>query len=217
MRNYVVVGSGSEISQSFQKLLAKRNIPFFSISRSTSNNPKHLKVNDYLKELDHIKDFIAEVENPTVIFFNGFLAENRNIKNPDLSEIELTDYINFQVPYFLTRELSIKTHIKKFIFISSIASVRARNKNYIYGLSKNKLEKSIKFLGLSSYLVIRFGKVESKMSKGHKNPPFTMTCDEAAKAIFQKLNNRGITHASFGIYLSRIFLLILPQKIIDRF
>ena len=73
------------------------------------------KVNDYLKELDNIKDFIEKIENPTVIYFNGFLAENRNIQNPDLSQIELTDYINFQVPYFLTRELSIKTHIKKYI------------------------------------------------------------------------------------------------------
>ena len=217
MRNYVVVGSGSEISQSFQKLLAKSNIPFFTISRSTSNNSKHLKVNDYLKDLDYIKDFIEKIESPTVIYFNGYLAENRNIQNPDLRQIELTDYINFQVPYFLTKELSIKTHIKKFIFISSIASVRARNKNYIYGLSKNKLEKSIKFLNISSYLVIRFGKVDSKMSKGHKNPPFTMTCDEAAKIIFQKLNKSGVTHANFGIYFSRLLLLLLPQKIIDRF
>ena len=58
--------------KSFQKLLAKSNIPFFTISRSTSNNSKHLKVNDYLKELDNIKDFIEKIENPTVIYFNGF-------------------------------------------------------------------------------------------------------------------------------------------------
>ena len=36
------------------------------------------------------------------------------------------------------------TNVKKFIFISSMAAVKPRNKNYIYGLSKKTLEESVR-------------------------------------------------------------------------
>jgi hypothetical protein len=217
MSNYVIIGSGSEISQSFQNLLYKKNQTFFTISRSKNINQNHLVVNDYLKDREKILEFINEIMNPTIIFFNGFLAENRATYSPLLNEIEITDYVNFQIPYFLSKEISNQINVKKFIYISSIASVRPRYKNYIYGLSKNKLEKSIRFLNLSSYLIIRFGKVETKMSKDHKTAPFTVSCDRAAKIIMYKINKKGVVHANLGIYLSKILLKILPQKIVDRF
>tara|TARA_Y100000389_G_scaffold205138_1_gene263915 strand:- start:28929 stop:29582 length:654 start_codon:yes stop_codon:yes gene_type:complete len=217
MNNYVIIGSGSEISQSFQNLLYEKDQTFFTISRTKNINQNHLVVDDYLRDRDKILEFINEIINPTIIFFNGFLAENRGTYSPKLNEIEITDYVNFQIPYFLSKEISNQINAKKFIYISSIASVRPRYKNYIYGLSKNKLEKSIRFLNLSSYLIIRFGKVETKMSKDHKTAPFTVSCDRAAKIIMHKINKKGVVHANLGIYFSRILLKILPQKIVDRF
>ena len=119
MSNYVIIGSGSEISQSFQNLLYKKNQTFFTISRSKNINQNHLVVNDYLKDREKILEFINEIMNPTIIFFNGFLAENRATYSPLLNEIEITDYVNFQIPYFLSKEISNQINVKKFIYISS--------------------------------------------------------------------------------------------------
>jgi hypothetical protein len=55
------------------------------------------------------------------------------------------------------------------------------------------------------------------MSKDHKTAPFTVSCDRAAKIIMYKINKKGVVHANLGIYLSKILLKILPQKIVDRF
>ena len=109
-----------------------------------------------------IKAILSNIENPIIIFFNGFLAENRDLAEPTIEEINKTDYVNYQIPYFLSKSLSENKDIKKFIYIFLIASLRPRYKNYIYGLSKYKLEKSLRFLNLSKYLVLRFGKVETK-------------------------------------------------------
>ena len=107
--------------------------------------------------------------------------------------------------------MSENKDIKKFIFISSIASVRPRYKNYIYGLSKYKLEKSLRFLNLSKYLVLRFGKVETKMSSSHESPPFTISANKAANIILKKLDFEGFKYASFSIFISSLFFLIFPK------
>ena len=217
MNNIVIIGSSSEISIEFQKLLDKKKSAFFTISRTNSNKKNHLTIQDYLTDIKKIISFINKIKTPTIIFFNGYLAENRETYNPNMNEIALTDYVNFQVPYVLTKSLSVNSSIKNFIYISSIAAVRPRIKNYIYGLSKNKLEKSLKFLNLDSYLVIRFGKVDTKMSKNHSSPPFSISSYKAAKIIFKKLNKKRYAYGNLGVLISRFLLPILPQKIINKF
>ena len=88
MNNYVIIGSGSEISQSFQNLLYEKDQTFFTISRTKNINQNHLVVDDYLRDREKILEFINEIINPTIIFFNGFLAENRGTYSPKLNEIE---------------------------------------------------------------------------------------------------------------------------------
>lgn len=217
MNNIVIIGSSSEISIELQKLLDEKKLTFFTISRTNSNKKNHLTIQDYLTDMKKIITFINKINTPTIIFFNGYLAENRETYNPNMNEIALTDYVNFQVPYVLTNSLSVNSSIKKFIYISSIAAVRPRIKNYIYGLSKNKLEKSLKFLNLNSYLVIRFGKVDTKMSKNHTSSPFSISSFKAAKIIFNKLNKKRYAYGNLGILTSRFLLPILPQKIINKF
>ena len=217
MNNIVIIGASSDISVSFQKLLDSKKLTFYTVSRSDTNNSNHLTVQDYIIDVEKIISFVNNIKNPTIIFFNGYLAENRDVYEPSINEIALTDFVNFQVPFVLTKDLNINCSVSKFIFISSIASVRPRLKNYIYGMSKNKLEKSLRFLNLKSYLIIRFGKVDTKMSKDHKKPPFSISSDQAAIIIFNKLSRNGYSHGNLGIFISRILLPILPQKIINKF
>ena len=103
-------------------------------------------VNDYLSNQDRVISFISNFTSPTVIFFNGYLKENRPIQYPNLNEIFKTFFVNFKVPYLLTKNILLNEQNIKMIYISSIASLKLREKNYIYGYSKYLLEKNIQKL-----------------------------------------------------------------------
>ena len=49
--------------------------------------------------------------------------------------------------------------VKKYVFISSMAAVKLRNKNFIYGYYKKKLENNILSGKLNNSLIFRFGKI----------------------------------------------------------
>ena len=172
MKNIIIIGSSSDISISFQALLDLKKISFFPISRSESNKYNHLTVQNYINDTEKIISFVNNIKNPTIIFFNGYLAENRDLYEPSLDEIALTDYVNFQ---------------------------------------------SLKFLNLKSYLIIRFGKVDTKMSINHTNAPFSISSKQAATTIFNKLDKKGYAYGNLGVHLSRFLLAILPQKVINKF
>ena len=46
-----------------------------------------LLVKDYLSDVQKIADFLKNYDNLVVIFFNGYLAENRDFKIPSYDEI----------------------------------------------------------------------------------------------------------------------------------
>jgi hypothetical protein len=96
-----------------------------------------------------------------------------------------------------------------------MAAVRPRFKNYIYGLCKSNLEKSVTNLELSEYLIIRFGKVKTKMSKNHKNPPSTISAEKAGKIISNKLEDNGLVHANINLFIISKIIKLLPKKIIE--
>ena len=98
-----------------------------------------------------------------------------------------------------------------------MAAIKPREKNYIYGENKRKLELSVKSLKFNNYLIFRFGKIKTKMSEGHKNPPFTYDPDKASKIILKKMNKNEIVYPTFGLRFIAILLTIIPKKIIDTF
>jgi hypothetical protein len=97
-----------------------------------------------------------------------------------------------------------------------MAAVKYRYKNYIYGQNKRKLEKSIQDLNLNSYLIMRFGKVLTRMSEGHKNPPFTLSNTKAATLLMKKINSQGLVYPNFGLFVISIFLTLTPKKVINK-
>ncbi len=215
--NIVIIGSSSEVANSFIKLIDKKGFNIYLVSRGDNRTQQNsfLKVDDYITDSEKIINFLAKKNNLKVIFFNGFLAENRISQIPTSEEINKTDFINFQVPYVLTRTLENNLkNINKYIYISSMAAVRPRHKNYIYGLSKRKLETSIKFLNPKKYLFIRFGKIITNMSKDHKDPPFVMTPQSAGNFILKNLNSNGIIYPKFQLKVISYILKIIPFRLL---
>lgn len=215
-KNIAIIGGSSEIAIAFKKLCIDQGINCLVFSRKLSDNSSYIKINDYLKESDEIIKNLMNLKNLTIIFFNGALYENRPIKFPTEQEIALTKLINYEIPIELTKKINKELkNIEKYVYISSMAAVKLREKNYIYGNFKKKLEIDIKSLRLPSYLIFRFGKVFTRMSDGHKTPPFSMTSVQAANAILKNLNKENIQYGNLGLLVVSLIIKITPSKIIS--
>ena len=141
--NYVLFGANSELAKSFAGKLLKKNYNVYGISRSNLDflpNKKQLRIDHYEKNFNEIKNFISNIDNPYVVIFNGYLAENRNLYFPTNQEITQTIKINYLIPLKITNNLAKINDVKKFVYISSMAAIKPRRKNYIYGLAKKSLE-----------------------------------------------------------------------------
>lgn len=214
-KNYILVGSSSELSKEFSKLSMNRNL--YTISTKENSLKNHLNVRDYLNDVGEIISFISKIENPIIIFFNGFIAENRPTQTPTFDEIKKTIKFNYFVPLLLTDEINGKLNPKKFVYISSFAAVKPRNKNFIYGLSKQLLEKSIISLEIKNCLFVRFGKINTKFSFGHKNSIFDLEVKSAAKALSRVVDKRlGIVYPNISTKLLSIIFYLIPTKIINK-
>lgn len=219
MKNIVLLGASSELAIKFIELNKQHNIYKITSKNINDKNSNHLIVSNYIDKSDEIVSFIQEVEEPIIIFFNGYLKEDRPRVKPDLKQISQTLDANFYVPYFITNKLIQKNvKIKKFIFISSFAATKARYKNFIYAYSKKLLEDSIKASNINNYLLIRFGKINTSMSKGHKKSIFDLSKHQAANFISLHLDKKfGTIYSSNFLYLlSRIFI-IIPSSLLKRF
>lgn len=214
--NIILVGASSEVSEEFvRKIDGKHNIYKIS-SNNFGETTKTLNVTDYLEEKLKIVNFIQEIDNPYIFFFNGYIAENRPKQNPDIDEVNNTLKINFLVPYVITRSLlDVEKDVKKYIYISSFAVVKLRFKNFIYGQSKLLLEESIKSSPIDNFLIIRFGKINTSMSSNHAKTIFDMSKERAAE-ILEKFyeEKNGVIYPTILIRVLSIIMIILPKKII---
>lgn len=213
VNNYLIIGADSELAQEFIKINSTNKVNLFKISRNPIESD--VLISDYFNDVQKIIDYVESLPNCYIIFFNGYLAENRPVQYPSNEELNMTFKINFHVPYFLTNELLHLDNIKKYVYISSLAAVKPRLKNFVYGSMKRLLEQSIKSLGLKNVLFLRFGKIRTSMSTGHKDMLLTMSKKTASELIFKNIKKTGISYPNFGLWFISIFLKFLPIKLIN--
>ena len=213
VNNFLIVGADSELARDFIKLNLNKNNNIFKISRNIFESD--IEINDYIKDFKTIINYAKKIPRCNVIFFNGFLAENRPQQYPSIEEITSTYKINFQIPFFLTQKISQLENIEKYVYISSIAAIKPRLKNYIYGNTKNMLEKSISEMDIENVLFLRFGKIKTKMSSDHKDLFFTLNKDNAAELIYRNLKKTGITYPNFRLLLISFGIKLLPAKLLN--
>jgi len=218
-KNFILVGANSEFATTFADKLIKNNHKVYGVSREFIpylNKNEQIQLKNYNEKYTELLYFVESIESPYIVFFNGFLAENRPIYSPTYKEIEETIYANYLTPLHLFDQVSRNTTVKKFIFISSMAAVKPRNKNYIYGLSKKTLEESVRKSGNLNYLIVRFGQIKTKMSQNHDEPPFTLTKDEASLKLLKLIDKKGLCYPSFSLFIMSFLIKIIPIKLIDR-
>jgi dTDP-4-dehydrorhamnose reductase len=214
VKELVLVGSSSELASNLFDVFS--NNKSYRIHRISSrlNSSGNLLVNNYIDDSKSICDYISNLKNPYIIFFNGYLKENRPNSHPNTEEIFNTFKINYKIPLLLTKEIGVNSSDAKFIYISTMASVKYRSKNYIYGISKSLLEKKIIKLNLN-HLILRFGKIETSMSADHGNPPFTLTKEKAASLVIELLDRKGIVYPTYGLKVMATLIKIVPSKLLN--
>ena len=218
-KNFILVGANSEFATTFADKLIKNNHKVYGVSREFIpylNKNEQIQLKNYNEKYTELLYFVESIESPYIVFFNGFLAENRPTYSPTYKEIEETIYANYLTPLHLFDQVSRNTTVKKFIFISSMAAVKPRNKNYIYGLSKKTLEESVRKSGNLNYLIVRFGQIKTKMSQNHNEPPFTLTKDKASLKLLKLIDKKGLHYPSYSLFLMSFLIKILPIKLIDK-
>jgi short-subunit dehydrogenase len=210
----VIFGASSDIATEFDKLLKTSN---YKVHKFSLNDPENscVEITNYIKDIKSIKNYINKLENPMIIFFNGFLAENRPSYSPSNEEIDKTYEINFKIPSMLIDSLLSLKQVKKFIIISSVAAIKPRYKNFFYGLSKSMLENYLLSLPNIDYLIIRFGKVLTKMSNDHSNPPFVISKEDGAKLIIKNISKSGIIYPTLGLKISSKLIKIMPLSFLN--
>ena len=214
-KNLVFFGSSSEVAKEAYKINSDCNI--YRITSNSSCTDFELKVKDYIKESEKIINYLNNIENPIIIFFNGFIAENRPIYYPTIEEIEKTLEINFFTPFYLTANIlnSSLCKVDKFVYLSSFAATKLRDKNFIYGGSKLLLEKSIRSLEISNYLFIRFGKINTNFSNSHKKTYLDLKKESAAEILLDKaLNKSGTIYPNLKIFFISLIIRCMPSKLI---
>jgi len=181
---FVLIGASSELSESFQIILNNNKKDYITISRSSNSD---IFIENYIKDVKKIIKEITNYDNLYVIFFNGYLAENRPIEIPNDDDLIKTDYVNFTIPYSLTKKfIDSNLNISKFVYISSMAAI-----------------------------IFRFGKIDTKMSGSHGSVPFSLSKNEAANIIFNKIESNKIVYPSLKLKVISLIIFLMPMRVID--
>lgn len=111
----------------------------------------------------------------------------------------------------------------RIVVLSSVAGVRVRAGNYVYGSSKAGIDGYCQGLADSivgcalRLLIVRPGFVETKMTHGRKKQPFTITSERAADYIVDGiLHDRDVIWAPPFLRWAFVIIRMMPQRLYRR-
>ena len=189
----------------------------YGVSRSkekiSSLYENMLCISSYETSKQEITNFIQENKISDIILLNGYIGKNNH-------PVEKIVRINLSLPlalinYFEESDIENITYT----IISSLAASRPREKNFVYGLSKYMLEESLLSRPTGKYIIFRSGFIRTKMTKDHKEPPFSKSSEQVAEKIIKALtNNRrriSIKYSSFQIMFLFYLFKVIPLYILN--
>ena len=237
MKKILIYGASSLISLELIKLLNKDVSKFFLFCRDKNEIEIFLKKNNFdiekfsifeidlldikknLEIIDHIKNIDG------VIWVAGFSGNTEEeLKNLDLSEKNLR--INFLNPILIINKTLTKLNLNSESFvvaITSVAGLRGRGKNFIYGSAK---------AGLIAYLSGLRQKYNQRLTVISVIPGYIRTnnfkikapnfliCEpsDIAKKIAKAIKYKHeIIYSSFLWRIIMMIIKIIPEKIFKKF
>jgi len=235
IQNILVIGGKSQIA--FETVL---NVPLapngkvFLLGREIENenfvlaNTDVRKINydlqDLGQQINKISELFDERDFDLVILSVGYLGlqPSKSTLEQDQRIIDVNFTHSASVLNYVTQRLKTQHH-GKILILSSVASLRPRKSNYIYGAAKSGFDFFARGLQLDllgtgvSICIARPGFVHSNMTKGMIPAPFAIS---AAKA--GEICARGIQKSKKVFYVPGIlrFVMIivklLPYRILNK-
>lgn len=237
-QNVLVVGGTSEIALDVIKRLntSKRLMNLYLTGRdlnslkkvSDSFQNEYTNVTNIL--LDHDKsnstliELINRIDIDVVIMASGYLPNSEDQLNPD--EVRKVINRNYSAIVEIGSVLVKKFILQGFgvlILFSSVAAMRPRPDNFLYGSSKAGLDNwargamyKLKNSG-AKILLVRTGMVETKMSKHLPKAPITISTGDVAREISKNIKGKKqIIWIPNKIKLLVLVLKFLPSSIIIK-
>jgi decaprenylphospho-beta-D-erythro-pentofuranosid-2-ulose 2-reductase len=170
-------------------------------------------------EADSLSFLDAVPDVDVAIFASGFLGNSPNLDNQlELSNLGL---INFSSLILVIDRIAAKLVSQghgRIVILSSVAGLRPRRENYVYGATKAGLDfygrglrEHLRHSGVS-VLIVRPGFVHSKMTANLKPAPFASTPESVGIAVSQALKrNRSLIYVPGVLRLLFWILRLLPQ------
>ena len=229
----IILGSNSEVAQSFVEKVLEAGGKYSTIFLFTSNKEttekfaKHIDVKyfqqseiielDLMKEIDYTK--FDDITSDLLFCATGYLGEgteeglydNKNTeKIIDINYAKLVPVLNFFA------EKMERQRSGNMIVLSSVAGDRGRQSNFIYGSAKAGLTAYLS--GLRNYLydkkvhvmTVKPGFMDTKMTEGLPlNPKLTATPKQAAESIYKAFKSQK--NVAYVLPIWSIIMLVIKN------
>ncbi len=229
----IILGSNSEVAQSFVEKVLEAGGKYSTIFLFTSNKEttekfaKHIDVKyfqqseiielDLMKEIDYTK--FDDITSDLLFCATGYLGEgteeglydNKNTeKIIDINYAKLVPVLNFFA------EKMERQRSGNMIVLSSVAGDRGRQSNFIYGSAKAGLTAYLS--GLRNYLydkkvhvmTVKPGFMDTKMTEGLPlNPKLTATPKQAAESIYKAYKSQK--NVAYVLPIWSIIMLVIKN------
>ena len=239
MKNSVlIIGANSDIAKEISKVFLEKEYFLHLMTRNTEdlnlhnkNNPSKDNIKIYKFDPKNHNEFdekLASMNPQPSIFIiaNGFMGQN-NFHEDFFDNFEKIVRINFIDPSILSRKIinfillnNIKGNIS---VISSVAGIRGRAKNYVYGASKSAINTF--FSGLRqryskdniSFTSVILGFVNTKMTKDEKiNKYLNSEPKKIAKKIVNAIEKKHEIYMPIRWQIIMFIINLIPEKIFKK-
>ena len=234
-KTILIIGANSDIAKEIAKKYLKkgnflhlftRNKEILLNSEKALFDKNNVKIQNF--SFDDISNFTSMISNlspkPEVsIIANGYMGNNKdsieNIKEVfDINFIHIAQMCNHIVTYYKLNKIKGNLSV-----ISSVAGIKGRAKNYIYGSSKSAINTYLSGLRQKysnekiCITTIILGFVNTKMNKGLElNKILLSEPDEIAKKIINAIEDNKEIYIPFLWRVIILILLIIPEKLFKK-
>ena len=234
----LVIGANSDIAKEVSKLYLKNNSFLYLLSSNEKElqnfenrifNNKNIKIDkiDYNKNT-FLSEYLNKIEKKpdTVLIANGYIGNNLIFSTNELRKIlsinfiDVANNIEQTIKYFLNNKINGKIAV-----ITSVAGIKGRAKNYIYGSAKSALITYLSGLRQKyhskniSITTIILGFVNTKMLRNSENKTSNFLTSEPKKIsinIFNAIQKRQDLYFPIKWRLIMAILKIIPENIFKK-
>jgi decaprenylphospho-beta-D-erythro-pentofuranosid-2-ulose 2-reductase len=200
--------------------IEKENVIIANADVTTMN----YDISDPVQQIEKISELFDKRDFDLVILAVGYLGfqPSKSTLEEDQTIIDVNFTYSARVLNYVTDRLKLQNH-GKVLILSSVASVRPRKSNYIYGAAKSGLDffargLQLDFLGTGVDICIaRPGFVHSNMTKGITPAPFAISAAKAGEICARGILKSKKVFFVPGILRYVMFIVkFLPYQILNK-